>query len=164
MLLTMVPNRWPLVPLFSYALWTTLCSQDNHQVNIVITCSPLKCIHGIFSSIQCACNTASAGSDYTPQSGDFTFPANTVSGTRKCITINITDDSTDESEETIQIQLTSPSGATLGPHTSATVRITETQTVAPMTGDGDSGGADGDSDGEDGAGGGAFGESCSADR
>ena len=88
-------------------------------------------------------HTASADSDYTPESGDLTFSAGS---TRNCITIKITSDSVDEGDEIIQLQLTTQSGVTLGPHTSTDVTITETETVIA------GGGGDGGGDGGDGGG------------
>ena len=85
-------------------------------------------------------HTSSPDSDYTPESGDLTFSAGS---TRNCITIKITSDSVDEEDEIIQLQLTTQSGVTLGPHTSADVTITETETViAGGGGDGGDGGGD----------------------
>jgi len=71
-------------------------------------------------------HTASPDSDYTPESGDLTF---STGSTRSCITIKITSDSVDEEDEIIQLQLSTQSGVTLGPYTSADVTITETETV-----------------------------------
>ena len=78
------------------------------------------------------------------------FPASTGFGTRRCITIKVTDDSMEEDDEIIQLQLTSQSSGTLGPYTSADVIITETVIAGGDGGDGGDGdggdGGDGDGD------------------
>lgn len=74
-------------------------------------------------------HTASKGEDYISESVNLMFRAGSQSGTSKCITIELVRDNTPEAEETVQLKLTTPSGVTLGPQTSATLRITETETV-----------------------------------
>lgn len=85
-------------------------------------------------------HTATKDEDYIPESDNLMFPAGSQSGTSMCITIKLVRDNTPEEEETVQLILTSPNSVTLGPETSATVRITETETVVGETG-GVSGGA-----------------------
>jgi len=50
-------------------------------------------------------NTAIAGSDYTAQSGTVTFPAGSLSGTTKTITVPILDDNISEPTETFYVNL-----------------------------------------------------------
>ena len=64
--------------------------------------------------------TAASGSDYTAASGTLTFSAGDTS---KTLTVSITDDSVDESNETFTVGLSSPSNATLGSTDSSTVTI-----------------------------------------
>lgn len=62
-------------------------------------------------SYQSANGTASAGSDYTAASGTLTFAPGETS---KTVTVSINGDTTVESDETLTLTLSSPSGATLG--------------------------------------------------
>ena len=55
--------------------------------------------------------TATAGSDYTAESGTLTFAANETS---KTVSVATTDDSVDEDDETFTLTLSSPANATLG--------------------------------------------------
>ena len=66
--------------------------------------------------------TATAGSDYTATSGDLTF---LPGDTSKTFTVSITDDSVYEGNETFNVDLSAPSGATLGSPASAAVTIVE---------------------------------------
>ena len=80
--------------------------------------------------------TASAGSDYTSTSGTLSFGSGETS---KNISITITGDGTEESNETFTVTLTSPSaGAELGSQTTHTVTITndDLSPVACNTGGG----------------------------
>jgi hypothetical protein len=74
--------------------------------------------------------SASAGSDYTASSGTVSFAAGQTSRT---FTVPITDDTAVESNETFTVGLSSPSGATLGAVTSATVTITDNDTAPAGT-------------------------------
>ena len=74
-------------------------------------------------------HTALKDLDYISESDDLTFSSGSEPGTRKCITIKLVMDNTPEEEETLQLKLTTSSGATIGPQTSATVRITESEIV-----------------------------------
>ena len=55
--------------------------------------------------------TATAGSDYTAASGTLTFNPNEL---EKTFTVTILDDNVDEPDETVNIQLSNPTNATLG--------------------------------------------------
>ena len=67
--------------------------------------------------------TATAGSDYTALSGEtVTISAGATSAT---VSVDLTDDVTDEPDETFDIVLSSPSSATLGSPSSATATITD---------------------------------------
>ena len=67
-------------------------------------------------------DTATAGSDYTANTGTLTFAAGDSSAT---ISVSITEDAVDEDDETLTVSLSSPSNATLGSPTSSTVTITD---------------------------------------
>jgi hypothetical protein len=70
---------------------------------------------------QTANGTATAGSDYAATSGTLTVPAGQASAT---FTVTITNDTSDEPDETFTVTLSNPGGgATLGAQTSATVTI-----------------------------------------
>ena len=65
--------------------------------------------------------TARSGSDYTSKSGTVSWAAGDA--TPKTITVSIVNNTTKESTETFYVSLSSPSGATLGLPTRATVSI-----------------------------------------
>ena len=66
-------------------------------------------------------DTATAGSDYTAVSGTLTFAAG---DTTKTVSVTISDDSTDEDDETFKFTLSDASGATIS-DSEATVTITD---------------------------------------
>jgi len=77
--------------------------------------------------------TATSGSDYTAASGTLTFAPGE---TEKLITLTILGDTTAESDETFQINLSAASGATLADGTSQiTIRNDDTAPPPPPTGD-----------------------------
>lgn len=74
--------------------------------------------------------TATAGSDYTSTSGTLTFAAGELT---KTFLIPITNDTTLEANETINVTLSSATGnATLGTLTSGTVTILDDDAITPM--------------------------------
>ncbi|MBI2441165.1 MAG: right-handed parallel beta-helix repeat-containing protein [Lentisphaerae bacterium] len=70
-----------------------------------------------------AAGTASAGSDYTSQSGTLSWPAG--DSLSRTITVSISDDSIDESDETFTVTLSNVTGAGLGSPSSAVVTIVD---------------------------------------
>ncbi len=94
--------------------------------------------------------SATAGSDYTAASGTLNWSDGDSSD--QTITITINDDSVDESNETINVALSSPTGASLGSQSTVVLTIN----------DNDSGGGSGGSSGG-GSGGGCFLGSAMAD-
>jgi hypothetical protein len=76
--------------------------------------------------------TATAGSDYTTVNMTVTFAAGETS---KTVSVPITDDSSVEVDETVQLSLSSPSSrATLGSPHAATLTITDNDTAPPPDG------------------------------
>ena len=75
--------------------------------------------------------TATAGSDYTAESGTLTFAANETSNT---VSVATTDDSVDEDDETFTLTLSSPANATLGDATATgTINDDDSDNAAPLT-------------------------------
>ncbi|MBI2441794.1 MAG: right-handed parallel beta-helix repeat-containing protein [Lentisphaerae bacterium] len=70
--------------------------------------------------------TASAGSDYTSQSGILSWSYGDTAN--KTITVSVTDDSIDENDETFTVTLSNAIGAGLGSPNSATVTIVDNDT------------------------------------
>ncbi|MGY3290092.1 glucose/arabinose dehydrogenase [Bradyrhizobium sp. LM3.6] len=71
--------------------------------------------------------SALAGSDYTTSSGTVTFAAGQVSQT---ISVPIVNDTTPENDETFTVTLSNPTGATLGPQATTTVKILDNDNPA----------------------------------
>lgn len=79
--------------------------------------------------------TATAGQDYTESSGTLTFAAGDNSET---FTVSITDDATDEPDETVNLALSNAQGgATLGDPDEAVLTIEDNDEAAPPPDDGD---------------------------
>ncbi len=72
--------------------------------------------------------TATAGSDYTAASGTLTFAPGETS---KTFPVTILDDGATEGDETVNLALSNPSGATLGALTAATLTIVDNE--GPVT-------------------------------
>jgi len=77
--------------------------------------------------------TAGAGSDYTPVSGTLIFNQDEES---KTFTVPILDDSNNEGDETVNLALSSPSGATLGFLKAAVLTIVDSGSSGDGNGDG----------------------------
>lgn len=74
--------------------------------------------------------TATAGSDYTATSGTKTFSAGQTSQT---VSIPILNDTANEDDETFTLSISSPSGATVGSHSSRTITIDDNDTPPAPT-------------------------------
>ena len=66
--------------------------------------------------------TATSGTDFTAKSGTLAFPPGVTSGT---VSVQTTEDTDDEEDETFTLTLSSPTNATLGTNTTATGTINE---------------------------------------
>ncbi len=76
--------------------------------------------------------TATAGADYVSQSGTLTFPAGATTAT---FTVPIVDNSTTESNETVRLILSNPTGgASLGSPATALLTIGDNEAVVEFTG------------------------------
>ncbi len=74
--------------------------------------------------------TAFAGTDYIANSGTVTFGTGVLSQT---ITVDITDDNSDESNESFNVNLSNPSGATIGAAGTAEVTITDDDVAGTLS-------------------------------
>ena len=105
----------------------TASEEDNSTIDFVVTLNPAGEAN-ITVDYATANGTASAGSDYTAQSGTLTF---TAGETSKTVTVAIIDDSAEESDETLTLTLSNPSGAEISDG-QATGTITDSEPV-PLT-------------------------------
>ena len=105
----------------------TASEEDDSTIDFVVTLNPAGEAN-ITVDYATANGTASAGSDYTAQSGTLTF---TAGETSKTVTVAIIDDSTEESDETLTLTLSNPSGAEISDG-QATGTIADSEPV-PLT-------------------------------
>jgi hypothetical protein len=105
----------------------TASEEDDSTIDFVVTLNPAGEAN-ITVDYATANGTASAGSDYTAQSGTLTF---TAGETSKTVTVAIIDDSAEESDETLTLTLSNPSGAEISDG-QATGTITDSE-PAPLT-------------------------------
>ena len=105
----------------------TASEEDDATIDFVVTLNPAGEAN-ITVDYATSNGTASAGSDYTAQSGTLTF---TAGETSKTVTVAIIDDSTEESDETLTLTLSNPSGAEISDD-HATGTITDSEPV-PLT-------------------------------
>ena len=105
----------------------TASEEDDSTIDFVVTLNPAGEAN-ITVDYATANGTASAGSDYTATSGTLTF---TAGETSKTVTVAIIDDSTEESDETLTLTLSNPSGAEISDG-QATGTITDSEPV-PLT-------------------------------
>ncbi|NQT73899.1 MAG: hypothetical protein HQ553_14215 [Chloroflexi bacterium] len=94
-------------------------------ITVELSQSPLSLVTVNYASSD---GTATRGSDYTTVSGTLSFAAGDTSET---FSVPITDDSDLETNETVTLTLSNPSGATLGIQNTATLTITNDDVVAP---------------------------------
>ncbi|MFO1084224.1 MAG: Calx-beta domain-containing protein [Reyranellaceae bacterium] len=117
----------PALPSLSIAD-ASVAEGDSGMRDLVFTVTLSKAASGTVSVAYATSNgTASAGSDYTAASGTVTFAAGETS---KTIRVQVAGDTTVESNETLTLTLSAPSGTTVGKAT-ATGTITNDDT-APL--------------------------------
>ena len=105
----------------------TASEEDDSTIDFVVTLNPIGEAN-ITVDYATANGTASAGTDYTAQSGTLTF---TAGETSKTVTVAIIDDTTEENDETLTLTLSNASGAEISDG-QATGTITDSEPV-PLT-------------------------------
>ena len=105
----------------------TASEEDDSTIDFVVTLNPTGEAN-ITVDYATANGTASAGTDYTAQSGTLTF---TAGETSKTVTVAIIDDTTEENDETLTLTLSNASGAEISDG-QATGTITDSEPV-PLT-------------------------------
>jgi ribosomal protein L35AE/L33A len=125
---TIVDNESAQPGQFQFSSATYSVSENGGS--IVITVQRVSGSDGAVSVNYATSNgTATAGSDYASASGTLNFANGETS---KTFTVNITDDSVFEGDETVNLTLTSPTGgATLGSPSTAVLTINEDETPQP---------------------------------
>ena len=101
-------------------------AQVNVPLNVVLSENPSDTVTVNYTVA--SASTAVSGSDYNLPSGVLTF---TPGETTKTIPLNVINDSTHESDETVIVLLSSPSNATLGTVTQHTYTINDDDNSAP---------------------------------
>ena len=108
-------------PSVSLSSSSTTVSESGNSVSLkagLSSASPLE----VSVSYATANGSAVAGSDYESASGTLVFSAGE---TEKSLQVMISEDKLDEADETFEVRLSSPSNATLGSPSKATVSITD---------------------------------------
>ena len=118
----------------------TASEQDDTTIDFVVTLSPAS-DEAVTVDYATANGTAVAGGDYRAKSGTLTFAAGQTSRT---VRVSVIDDDLEEDQETLHLNLTNPSGATVsGPQGTGTIDGTELERLTarfinmPDTHDGD---------------------------
>jgi hypothetical protein len=104
-------------------------------VTFTVTLSEAASLGTVTVNFATSDGTATAGSDYTATSGTLTFAAGE---TTKTVTVTILNDTTVESDETFNLVLSNPSGATIDTATGVAT-LTNDDVAPPPTCDGDNG-------------------------
>ena len=117
--LTITDNDGPPTVEFSASTYTV--AEEGGSATITAT---LSAASGLTATVAYATSdgTATAGADYTAASGTLTFAPGVTSQT---FAVSVTDDATDEADETVSLTLSTPSNATLGTTDTATLTITD---------------------------------------
>ena len=114
-------------PELSFSAATSSIGEDAGSVDLTVSMSVVAA-YNVTVDYATADGTATAGSDYTVTSNTLTILAGQPSGT---ITVPITDDAIAEGDENFTVTLSTPTGATLGTPTTATVTINDNELVPP---------------------------------
>ncbi|MGZ9243015.1 MAG: Calx-beta domain-containing protein [Candidatus Binatia bacterium] len=108
---------------FQFSLPTYTVSESGRRATITVTRTGGSSASGVGVSYATSNGTATAGSDYTATSGTLTFAVNQ---TTKTFAIPVTNDTTVEGNETINLTLSNPTGgAALGAQNTAQVTISD---------------------------------------
>src|SRR5262249_53913527 len=108
-------------PTVALSASTASVAESAGAINLSVTLSAASPVT-VTVDYTTANGTATAGSDYTPQSGTLTFVPGSTSQT---ISVPIANDVSDEPDETFSVTLSGPYGARLGTPSSTTVTITD---------------------------------------
>ena len=104
--------------------------EDNGTVSVALSLSKPSDDY-VSVTVTTANGSATAGSDYTAKSSRLTFnPGKTT----RVFTVNINDDSIDEPNESFNVNLSSPTGATIGDGSGTAVIIDDDQAPPPASG------------------------------
>jgi len=132
--LTIVDNDQPLAGAFAFSMSSYTMSESGGVATITVNRTGGSA--GLTSVDYATSNgTATAGQDYTANSGTLTFAAGEVT---KTFDIAITNDLFSEPDETVNLTLSNPQGgATLGSPSAATLTITNDDGILPFDPNGD---------------------------
>lgn len=125
--ITINANDAPPIPSISVGNVAVAEGVGVASVTVALSASSASIVTVDFTT---ANGTAVSGSDYGPASGTLTFSPGETS---KLITVTILDDATQEANETILINLTNPTGATLA-NSQGIITINASDTPVPMGG------------------------------
>ncbi len=124
---TATPTNTPIPPSVQFSAATYSVSEAGGSVTITVNLSASTSTT-VTVNYATSDGTANAGSDYTTASGVLTFSPGQTSQT---FAVPITNDATPEVDETVNLTLSSPSGATLGSPGSATLTIVDNDVTCP---------------------------------
>ncbi|HUT22859.1 MAG TPA: Calx-beta domain-containing protein [Sumerlaeia bacterium] len=119
-------EHYPYHPLVSFATTSTLADESVTTVPIAVSLSP-HLIPSVVTVDYAVVGGAASGADYTIL-GSGALSLNSSSATTAFITIAITDDESVEPDETLILELSNPSTATLGFFTTHTLTILDNDT------------------------------------
>ena len=125
--LTNLDNDLPVLSLSPAA--TTVVEGQVNSVSYTVALSSGN-HSGVTVNYATANGSATAGSDYTANSGSLSFAAGETS---KTITISLLNNSLNETDETFSLSLSAPTNATLGSPSSVTTTLTDTLVATSST-------------------------------
>ncbi|MCC7441836.1 MAG: hypothetical protein IT285_09385, partial [Bdellovibrionales bacterium] len=101
----------PTLPTVQFSTLTSNADESVASVDLTVTLTPASPVVATVNYAVAGGTATNGGTDYTLASGMLTF---TAGETSKTVTITHVDDSLSETNETLSVQLSSPSGAELG--------------------------------------------------
>ena len=108
----------------------TASEENDSTIDFIVTLNPAS-DETVTVDYATSDGTAAAGSDYTARSGTLTF---STGDTTKTVPISITDDSTNDDNETLTFTLSNPSGAEISDATgTGTIGDSDETTAEPLT-------------------------------